>query len=239
MENKEIIDFYDGFVEEQHKSGINERIYELYKRLKKQGFQADSNVLELGCGIGTLTFLLSKVVKTGKIEAVDISPESIEFCKKKIKNPNVAFFANDIVNYLPQMKEIDFISLFDIIEHIPLEKHGELFHNLSNICSDNTLILINIPNPDYIHYDIANNPDALQIVDQPVPLDFILQNLEHNNLSLVFFETHSIWVENDYQFFLIKKKRSFKEVKISDKRTFIQKAMKKIERTVVKLKYYR
>lgn len=234
MDNKEIKVFYDEYIEEQRNSGINDRIYGLYRRMLKQGLNSNSNVLELGCGIGVMTFLLSKTIKKGQIEAVDISSKSIDFCKQRIKKSNIKFITADIINYSPAFQKLDFITLFDVIEHIPLEKHGELFNNLSALCNDNTKIFINIPNPAYVEYDIKNQPATLQIIDQPLPLNCITDNLLKSDLDLVYFETYSVWVENDYQIFIITKKREFKEILLSYKRNFFQKAKKKIKRTLIK-----
>lgn len=237
MNNQNITDYYDEFIASQLKSGINDRIYHLYKRLLGWGLQPHSNVLELGSGIGTLTFLLSKYLTTGKVEAVDLSPKSVEFAKHRIKNSSVTFAVGDIVTYQPAIKNFDYITLFDIIEHIPIEKHNDLFHNLAGIVNENTKILVNIPNPASIEYDRINHPEALQIIDQPLPLTLILENVEKNGMNLTFFETHSIWMENDYQFFVIEKKKLFNEVKLSSNRTLFQRIKKKLERTYIKLRY--
>jgi SAM-dependent methyltransferase len=237
MNTRNIADFYDEFVATQLESGINDRIYHLYKKLLSLGLKPDSNLLELGSGIGTLTFLLAKYVKKGKIEAVDLSPKSVEFSKQRINKPNVTFVTGDIVSYQPLNTHFDFITLFDIIEHIPVEKHNDLFHNLAAIAKQNTKILINIPNPAYIEFDRIHNPAELQIIDQPLPLSLILENLERNGLTLMSFETYSIWAENDYQFFVIEKKKAFEEVKLSSKRNIFQKIQKKLERTYIKLRH--
>ena len=237
MDNKNVVEYYDNLIARQLDSGVNDRIYHLYKRLLGLGLRSDSNVLELGSGIGTMTFLLSKYVKEGQIEAVDLSPRSIEFSRQRIKSSNIAFVTGDIVKYQPALQNIDFIILFDIIEHIPIDKHNDLFHNIAVNSNEHTKILINIPNPAYIEYDQENNPAALQIIDQPLPLTLLLKNLENNGLTLIYFETYSIWVEHDYQFFVIEKKKVFKEVKLSAKRTFFQKGLKKLERTYIKLRY--
>jgi len=237
MDNKEVTKYYDEFIARQVESGINDRIYHLYKMLLSLGLQADAHVLELGSGIGTMTFLLSTYINKGKIEAVDLSSASIEFARQKIRRPNISFIAADIVHYQPAIRDIDFITLFDIIEHIPMEKHPDLFRNLSGMANEKTRIVINIPNPAYIEYDRVHNPAALQIIDQAVPLAFILENLEKNNLVLTCFKTYSIWVENDYQFFVIEKKKAFKELPLSTSNTLFQKARKKLQRMYVRLRY--
>ena len=106
METTKISQYYDRYIDEQVKSGVNDRIYRLFKKLLSLGLQSSSTVLEFGCGIGAMTFLLSKYVRRGKIVAVDISPKSIEFSKQKIKSPNVFFFADDIVTFKTSLKNI-------------------------------------------------------------------------------------------------------------------------------------
>jgi trans-aconitate 2-methyltransferase len=237
MESNDITEYYDNFIADQLKSGINDRIFHLYKMLLRFGLTSESNVLELGSGIGTLTFLIAKHVKRGKIEAVDLSPKSIHFSKQRIKSRNVSFAAHNIVTYKPAITRVDFITLFDIIEHIPIADHPALFQNLADIADDHTKILINIPNPAYIEYDQLNAPETLQIIDQPIALSSLLRTLEEHGFCLMNFETYSIWVENDYQFLMLEKKKLFKEVKLSSQRNFFQKARKKIERTYVQFRH--
>ena len=220
MSENKIAEFYDNFVENQKSTGINDRIYLLYKRMLKYGLNKNSNVLELGCGIGAFTHLLLKTVKKGNIEAVDLSPQSIDLAKRRIKNKRVSFFSDDITTYKPKLKKIDIITLFDIIEHVPKEKHIDLFQNIGNYINDNTLILINIPNPKYIEYDQIHQPEVLQIIDQPIYLDFILKSIRHTGLRINYFETYSIWVKDEYNFLVLEKDKVFTENKLHEKRSF-------------------
>src|SRR5450631_2039103 len=124
-------EFYDDFISYQINSGINDRIYQLYKRLCRLGISSDTNILEIGCGIGTLTYLLSCKIKRGRIEAVDISKKSIEFAQSNLNRPNILFFAADILEFKPGFSGFDFLLLFDVIEHIPEEDHITLFRKIS------------------------------------------------------------------------------------------------------------
>ncbi len=236
-EHSSIKTFYDDYVETQRESGINDRVYGLYQRLIKRGLKADSQVLELGCGIGTLTYLLSKKITHGKIEAVDISPASVAVAQKKINNPDVQFFTHDIVDFHSTLPCINYITLFDIIEHIPLEQHPELFHHLRKNCMEHTRIFLNIPNPSYLQFEQEHEPESLQIIDQPIFLRTLLEQVENEGFELVYFETYSIWVEKDYQFFELVPKKNFELKKLSDQRTFLEKAGKKMWRSFLKWKY--
>ena len=152
MKKEEVSQFYDQFSERQIKIGVNERLIFLFKQLKKLGLTKKSKILELGCGVGAFTYLLSKKLKKGYIEAVDLSEKSIENAQKNIQKNNVQLFVGDVVHYQPQESDFDFITLLDVIEHIPIEEHFNLFKNISTYISEKSLLLINIPNPEYIKY---------------------------------------------------------------------------------------
>ena len=237
MNKEEVEKFYDEFVDYQSENGVNERIYVLFKKMISLGLNNNSNVLELGSGIGALTYLLTKKIKSGKIEAVDISPKSIAFAKQKIKNNNVCFSSADIVTYEAMSTNFNFITLFDVLEHIPIEQHSTLFKNIVRTCDDKTKVLINIPNPEYVQYDINNQPESLQIIDQPIPLVEIAKNLEKSGLELIYFKTYSIWIIDDYQFFILRKKKEFKEQIIDKERNIPQKVVHRVKHWLMKTKY--
>ncbi|MEY4604036.1 MAG: hypothetical protein RIT43_1328, partial [Bacteroidota bacterium] len=111
MNKNKIKSFYDNFINYQKESNVNERIFSLYKKTRRYGLNKYSNVLELGSGIGTMTCLISKTVTKGRIETVEISPNSVDYAKKHIKKKNIRFFTSDIIDYKPELKRIDFITL--------------------------------------------------------------------------------------------------------------------------------
>lgn len=191
----------------------------------KMGLQNNSTVLEIGCGIGTLTYLLTQKVKTGRIEATDISPQSIEYVNKNLVRPNLFSFAGDILQLEPSVKSFDYILLFDVIEHIPLEDHATLFSKISRWMHEGSWLLINIPNPDYILFDQKNNPAALQEIDQPVFPDHLATVVAKAGLGIVQFETYSVWVEKDYQFIVVRKRKDFEEKFLSKQRNIFQKGI--------------
>lgn len=209
MKKSEVKKYYDDYIQEQYKIGVNDRIFLMYEKLKELGLSSTSDVIELGCGIGVVTHLIRKTVTKGKIESVDISGESIEFAKSKIKNPNISFFEADITEYQPKIKQADFVTLFDVIEHIPIELHEKLFLNVASMLKSNSWLLINIPSPASIEWDVKNAPEVLQIIDQAIPLEFVAKNCNIASLEIVKFENYSIWSENDYNFFLIRKKKEY------------------------------
>lgn len=238
MKKDDIADFYDEFSKKQVKTGANERLISLYKRLNKLGLKPDSKILELGCGVGIFTRLLAKNIYVGLIEAVDLSEKSVAIAEKELKNKkNIHFKVADVVQYQPKNSDFDFITLMDVIEHIPLDQHDELFGNLAQICTEKTRIVINIPNPQYIDYTRINNPESLQVIDQEVHLFPLLQNFEKHNLEIIFFEKYSIWEEEDYHFMVVRKKRKFELNHLADRRNVSEKIIKKVTTKIDAIKF--
>jgi len=230
-------EFYDKFISYQVESGINDRIAGLYKKLCNHGLAANSRVLEIGCGIGTLTYLLRKKVTGGTIEATDISPKSIAFAEKHVKAPNLIFTAADILQFEPKTKVFDRILLFDVLEHIPLEQHPQVLRRIGQWMNDDSLLLINIPNPAYILYDRQHNPAALQETDQPVYIAPLSAALAAASLDIVSVEMYSVWVKEDYQFIIARKRKAFEENLLSAERNFFQKGMVWLKRKWRKFRY--
>ena len=229
--------FYDHFIKNQVESGINDRIYGLYRRLLKRGLHERSTVLEIGCGIGTLTYLLTRKVRTGRIEATDISPQSIAYLNKNLVKSNLFTFTGDILQLEPVAKLFDFVLLFDVIEHISLKDHPALFSRISKWMHDGSTLLINIPNPGYILFDQKNNPAALQEIDQPVFPEQLSAVLAGAGLGIEQFETYSVWVKNDYQFIVARKRIDFEERILSKERNIFQKGVVWLERKWRKIIY--
>ena len=120
--SKDVRGWYNNFSKNQTETGVNIRHYKIMNELIKSGLRKDSVVLEVGCGVGTLTVLLNKFLSKGKLVATDISDESIEKDKKRIPNSNkIDFFVTDMKAYTYYQK-IDLIVLPAIFEHITIEK---------------------------------------------------------------------------------------------------------------------
>ena len=223
-------EFYDNFISYQIDSGINDRIYNLYKRLCKIGISSNTNILEIGCGIGVLTYLLSRKIKKGRIEAMDISQKSIQYAKSYLRQSNLYFSSSDILKFEPEFDNFDKILLFDVIEHIPEEIHIDLFTKISTWMHDQSLLLINLPNPNYILFDQKNDPDALQEIDQPIFINKLVNVLAKASLDIEYLETYSVWVKNDYHFIVIKKRKEFVESFVSSDRSLIERFIVRLSR---------
>ena len=210
METREQIGkWYDDFAEHQVRTSVNLRHYTIMEFLKDAGLRKNSRVLEIGCGIGTLTGLLLKYVKKGKVVAADISPESVAIAEKRLSDkPNASFMVTDMTDF-EYPGYFDFIILPDVLEHIPLEQHQSLFRTLASHMHDSSVILIHIPHPQALDYIRENAPDRLQIIDQSISADTLLVNAYGAGLVLVSYISYPLFDRsNDYAVITLRKKAS-------------------------------
>jgi trans-aconitate 2-methyltransferase len=213
---EEVANFYDEYSNRQETMWHNERHYFLIEQLKRLKIGSVSNILEIGCGIGTMTNLIAPLVKEGKLISSDISPKSIEISKKYNKEfKNIEFIVADSTNYTFPKLNYDFIVLFDVLEHIQTEFRPEIIKLCALQMEENTQLLINVPSPEAHKHAKENFPDAMQLVEIPVYLKEILPILDNNNLEIISFFSYDMWQPNEYDFYQIRKKRPYQYMKLT------------------------
>lgn len=199
IDNASIRNWYNSFSGKQVKTGVNLRHYRIMNSLISGGLRRDSHVLEVGCGIGTLTGLLVKYLKRGTVMAVDISDESVAIARANLGTVSrVEFRTTDMTDFSVD-RVFDFIVLPDVLEHIPVEQHRALFGVLASHMHDKSLIYINIPHPLALDYIRRTSPHLLQIIDQSVSADSMMADAYANGLILKSYVSYSIFDrEDDY-----------------------------------------
>jgi trans-aconitate 2-methyltransferase len=185
--------FYDDFSKNQLKTGITIRHYSILNKLKKAGLRKDHVVLEIGCGIGTLTGLLGKFVSNGKVTALDISPESVQIARKRcIGQKHISFGVSDMSDFESQEK-FDFVVFPDVLEHIPVEHHANIFKRVAKALKANGKIAIHIPDPLQLDFIRKTIPQSLQIIDQSLYIQDFIANTDNCNLMLDVYERYCLY----------------------------------------------
>jgi trans-aconitate 2-methyltransferase len=226
----EIEAYYDEYVERQLRVGVNKRHHSILEKLKKSGLQSTNHVLEIGCGIGTFTSLLIREVSSGQVVSMDISGASIRYANDHNTHANLKFIHADAANHDFGTQLFDVIVLPDVLEHIPIELHHQLFEKLAKVLKPSGFIFIHIPNPYYLEWCHEHRPDLLQVIDQPISTDILVQNTYSHGLIIEELKSYSIWVvHHDYQYAVLRKNgyQDFKQV-IEDKPTLLDKVKYKL-----------
>lgn len=192
--------YYDEYAGRQAAVGVNKRHRAILEWALKFGMHPDHSVLELGCGVGTLTGLLAgELGSGGSVTAIDLSPVSIESARQRLSGfDNVDLLAADVLETNLE-GGFDVVVLPDVIEHIPLESHRALFGRVSSWVKPGGFVLLHYPSPHYQEWNRKHHPDRLQIIDQTVHVDILSSNTYPNGLYIDHLTTYSIWMrEGDY-----------------------------------------
>ena len=113
----------------------------------------------------------------------------------------------------------------------------QCFSKIEKWMDQDSLLLINLPNPNYILYHRNNSPEILQEIDNPVFLNRLSQVLDINFLEINYFETYSVWVKNDYQFIVVKKKNNFVKLELRLEQSIFEKLVVRLKRDLRRIIY--
>jgi len=233
--------FYEKFIEYL----VRDRIYTNARHSKIFGFLDEifknkrfERVFEIGCGIGISSEYIRKYVQT--VYSIDLSKENIDFAKSTVKN--VRFQCADFLN-LYVAEKFHLITLFDVLEHLPKHTHPKVFEKIKEISSEDTLIAITIPDPNYLSYMRKYYPEKLQIVDESIYFDELKSIIDDNMLEIIQYKKYGIDYNNQYRFYLLGyKKEKFVLEKIdnlqqSKSKFLYDRVVREIKAMTKKIKY--
>lgn len=103
-------------------------------------------ILDIGCGVGSISFFLSTNYPNSSVTGLDISKKAIDACleyKKLIKSKNTSFSRLKVENYTNHKQKFDIIIASEVIEHLVDDK--KFIENCSKLLDKNGALLITTP----------------------------------------------------------------------------------------------
>lgn len=101
-------------------------------------------VLDLGCGSGYGSNLLSKYGGAKEVLGVDIAKQAIDYANKFYKEKNITFDVIDIENLNGFFNKWDVALAFEVLEH--LEKQEDFLKGVKNNLSKGGIFIVSTPN---------------------------------------------------------------------------------------------
>ena len=148
------------------------------KQEVKQLVCSSDTILDIGCGSGILTNILAK---SCKVIGLDISPESIAFCKKSY--PNISFICKSIFQYHPKVL---FDTCFAVLVLHCMEDLSKFYHSVNLLLRTGGSLLIVIPHPCFWPYHKIESFINYSSAEKYI-LPFRIKNNHHYPSNMLYF----------------------------------------------------
>lgn len=153
-----------------------------------------TRVLDLGCGIGITTRALVKMNGGAETVGVDLSPALIG----KARTLSDATFHVADVTELALDKQYDLLCMVDALEHIAPSRYDALWDVFAAHAAPGATLYLNLPNPALLETLQEESPEALQILDESVPLDGLIARAYARGFQLLAVQTYGLWRPEEY-----------------------------------------
>jgi 2-polyprenyl-3-methyl-5-hydroxy-6-metoxy-1,4-benzoquinol methylase len=107
-----------------------------------QALVKDKTVLDIACGSGYGSHLLSKVAK--KVYGVDIDEDTVRYAKEHYGAKNIDYKTGDGINIPIEKNSVDVVVTFETIEHIP--DYKKFIAEVKRVLKPDGLAIVSTPN---------------------------------------------------------------------------------------------
>jgi GT2 family glycosyltransferase/2-polyprenyl-3-methyl-5-hydroxy-6-metoxy-1,4-benzoquinol methylase len=109
-------------------------------------FVKNKIVLDIACGSGYGSDLLLRA-GSRQVIGIDISEESISYCKERYKGKKIEFKIGNVSNIPIEKEKIDVIVSFETIEHVSESDQSKFIREVKRILKPEGLFIVSTPNP--------------------------------------------------------------------------------------------
>ena len=205
MESNTVREYYDEFLRSRM---VNYRLYGNL-RLDRAAERilpfvgTDSKVLDIGCGIGIVTSKVAARASRGHVWGIDLGRKNIWYARQTVQNANLTFLEANVVTDFEAIRKqlpakMDVVMMVDVIEHIPAEARPDLLVKIRALCSDDAVMLLTYPSPQYQEFLREHDPNEIQIIDNIVLLEELLKEARMAGFSLKHYSLENVWMRNQY-----------------------------------------
>jgi SAM-dependent methyltransferase len=153
-------------------------------------------ILEIGCGIGDVSYRLGLHFRDAHVVGLDISSRSIGIAERMFSGPNVSFVAGEL-NAISEGC-FDLVVMLDVFEHIRRDDRQAFMTKLSTLISSEAFIFASCPSPECLAWLRRNAPERIQPVDEDITLEVVSELAACCSKRLWLYKTVSIWSSGDY-----------------------------------------
>ncbi len=114
-------------------------------RFAKKYIKKGDAVLDIGCGDGFMTNVLSESCK--HVVGVDSSQTGISLANSLVDASKADFILGSVNNLPFKENTFDVITLFEVIEHIPVTSLKDVIKEIKKVLKEGGVLIVTTPNP--------------------------------------------------------------------------------------------
>lgn len=205
-----VVSYYDEHVKNKLNDyiQINPRIDYGWKTIKRFAPANPKRILEVGCGMGSVSSRINKYWPDAVVTGIDISTLSIQIAQK--------LFANDKLNFKESIltrdtfnEEFDLVVFMDVYEHIAVNDRSEVHAALAKILRNKGRIILTVPTPHNLKWSLVNKPETMQPVDEHISYEVIGRLAADTGTEVVLYQVQDVWNVGDYAHIVLEKNDDF------------------------------
>ena len=166
----------------------NEVVIPYIKKAASHLLCTTSSVLDIGCGSGIITNILSE---SFSVTGIDISKKSIEYCKQSY--PGIPFFCESIFHYNTKEK---YDACFAVLVLHSIEDLSELYSTVNALLQPRGKFIIILPHPCFWPFEKIDCFNSY-LAEEKYILPFRIKNNNNYSSNMIYFHrTLSTYIQN-------------------------------------------
>ena len=166
-----------------------------------RGSRRGVRILDVGCGTGVMTAFMTRF---GTATGVDYSGPAVRLATAMV--PDASFSAGSLIDAGLDSGAYDLITLFDVLEHVPLPQRSGFADELGRLLSRDGTLVASTPHPRTTEWMRQERPELMQVVDEAVELHEVIELLAPLDLILAHYQSFDIERGGpQYQFMVFKR----------------------------------
>lgn len=197
--SEDVRTYYDAHVAGKLRGFVegNARVEHAWATIEQQAGHAPARILEVGCGIGDLSWRMSRRWTESHVVGLDVSRRSLRIARKLFRDPRISFCDGPLV--MGQLDgAFDLIVLIDVYEHIASTDRPSLHEAIKELRAPNGRIILTFPTPRHLAWLRIHQPDEIQPVDEDITLETISQLARDTGTEVLAYHEIGVWHEGDY-----------------------------------------
>lgn len=209
----EIRDYYDSQVQGKLRGFVegNARVECAWSTIEKWAGDEPNRILEVGCGIGDISWRMSRRWTRSQVVGLDVSHRSLQLAEALFGGSRLSFCEGPLVKGRLS-GPFDLIVLMDVYEHICVENRRELHEAIKDLKSENGRIVLAFPTPRHLAWLKIHQPDRIQPVDEDITIETMSQMAHETGTDVLCYKEVGVWHEGDYAHAVLGQRVGWKDV---------------------------